>query len=146
MIQSSLNIVLFFFAALAQSEEVKRIVKNRIFDDHRDSTAEKEDKMPYIVVCSDEAQTTGRGTKDSYFQDLRKGGVSILCVAKDTKTLAELLSAVYAAIKVAADSDIYSKHPEWDFPRLYITPSADKGLPSEDKKAVYRWLYFDCEF
>lgn len=143
--ESTLNIDLFFFAALQQSDAIREMVGKRIFDTYRSSAAEKEDKIPYLIVTTGEAQADP-DTKDDFTATLTRGVVTVLCVAADTNKLARLQSEVLRAIEEANETnDIYDEHEEWDFPHLHIEPHPGEKLADPDKPCLFREIQFLCE-
>lgn len=142
--KSSLNIDLFFFAALNASEPLKGMVGKRIFHTFRDSTAEKEDKIPYLIVTADEAKSQYT-TKDDGMAPLDSATCSVLCVAKNPNDLAELTTAVLEAVDTAYNDQIWDEHEDWDFCIEGITPDADAIEADPDKPCLFRWMHFACE-
>lgn len=143
--ESTLNIDLFFFAALQQSEAVREMVKDRIFDTYRSTTAENEDKLPYLIITTGEAQADP-DTKDDFVATVARGMVSVLVCAKDTKQFARLQSLVLQAVETANETDdIYDDHEEWDFPHLHIEPRPLDKMADPEKPCLFREIQFLCE-
>lgn len=142
--RTTLNIGFFFIAALQQSEAVKALVGDRLFYTMRTSTAESEDKVPYIIVVTGKAASRS-SVKDEWTDELRSGVVSVLCVANDGYELGRLIAAAHNAIVEAnKTSAIYDAHPEWDFPHLNITPGASEVEGDPTKPCLMRELFYEC--
>lgn len=143
--KSSLNIDLFFFAALTESEDIRAKVGTRIFHTFRDSTAEQQDKIPYLIVTADEVSTTTDTKDDNGIPAMDSGTCSVLCVAKDPDQLAELTSSVLQAVGEAYEAEIWTDHEDWNFGIYEITPRADAIEADPDKPCLFRWMHFQCE-
>lgn len=122
-----------------------KMVGNRLFHTYRDSTAEMEDKIPFLIVSADEATCTG-DTKDNFgMAEMDSSDCGVLCVARDADSLAELTTATLNAVRQAFDDAIWEEHDDWDFEIYAITPSADGIEPDPDKPCLFRWMHFRCE-
>lgn len=142
--KSSINTDLFFFAALQNSSAVRELVDKRIFHTFRDSTAESQDKIPYIIVTADEVSSTA-STKDDIIAPLDTAVCSVLCVAKDPYQLAELTTSVLHAVEAAFSTRIWEDHEDWDFEIEGISPYASGIEADPDRPCLFRWLHFRCE-
>lgn len=145
IVKSSLNIDLFFFAALNASEPLKQMVGKRIFHTFRDSTAEKEDKIPYLIVTADEANSANMTKDDAGIDPLNTATCSVLCVAKTPDALAELTTEVLNAVNEAYTNQIWEDHEDWNFEIYGISPQADVIEADPDKPCLFRWMHFQCE-
>lgn len=143
--KSSINTDLFFFAALQGSEKLREMVGNRIFHTYRDAKSNAEDKIPYVVVTADEAQSAMSSKDDGGIADLDTAVNSVLCVAKDPDSLAELTTEVVNAVDEAFRNEIWEDHEDWGFEIYDIYPSADGIEPDWEKPCLFRWLHFRCE-
>lgn len=142
---SILNIDLFFFAAIKQNTELMKMIGYRLFDTMRSSTAEDEDKLPYIIVVSDKSNAS-TSTKDSNTDLPDRGLIRVLCVAENTERLAKLTSLTTKAIVDAnATRAIYDAHPDWDFSRLHISIEPDEKVGDPTKPCLFRELLCYCE-
>lgn len=142
--KSSLNIDLFFLSALQRDDTLMDQVGKRVFHTFRGSTAENQDKIPYLIVTADEANSQ-YSNKEYGMSQLDTATCSVLCVAKSPDDLAELTTAVLNAIDSAFDEEIWDEHEDWDFSIDNITPSADAIEADPEKPCLFRWMHFLCE-
>lgn len=148
--KSFANIDLFFFDALMRSDEIREMCGDRIFHSLRGSTAEKQDKIPYIIVVAGKATSDG-DTMDDGVAQIDTAMCSILCVAdgknyaKAAEALANLTTAVTTAIESAYDDAIWNEHDDWDFSISSIKPDLDDPDQDTDKPVQFRWINYLCK-
>ncbi len=92
----SLQTSKFIISALQEDEEIVRDTDGRIFYVGRDTSAEDEDKIPYIIVMP--GGINSDGTKDEEeMEDTDQ--IGILVVAETGEALMDLAEAVRAAVR-----------------------------------------------
>lgn len=131
----------FFFNALAASDDIEDVVDGRIFNPARSTADEDEDKVPYIIITLDSVQNIV-DTKDNELEgEDDTVQVSILCVADDRESLAELTEMVRTQCREywegAGASD--TEAPEW------WTFSASGVYYDDMKPCTYQTLTYNCE-
>ena len=139
-----LNVDEFFYKVLSSDTELKAMVDDRIFNSARDKEADKEDKIPYIIITY-EGGTAGEGDKDTRLTPLEHATVSIICCANDREDLADLTDKVEEIISEAfEDYDEYDSD-DWKFVIDNASYEAKEVMYDIDRPCYAQQLYFYCD-
>lgn len=111
-----LNIDLFFAKALQESDALREMVQDRIFNSARDKEADDKDLVPYLIVTYD-GGNSGISTKTERVAPLARADVSIICCAETREDLAKMTDLVEETIEDAFDR--YNSFDEHDW-KFYI--------------------------
>ena len=130
----------FFYNAIATSEDVTAIVGDRIFNPARDSAAEEEDRIPYVIITF-EGLTNDQSTKDDDTEGSEdKVTIGILVVAADCDKLGDLAEAIRKRCREyrEANQDDLLTPIGWQF-------SSSDVAYDPDKPCCFQTLTYQCD-
>lgn len=97
----SLSTDRFFFQALRTEGDIIELTQGRIFNPAREDIDEEEDKIPYIIISLDGTQNVPTDKDAQGEGRLDTDTISVLCVAEDRESLANLAELVRRTLRKA---------------------------------------------
>lgn len=144
----SLSCDRFFVAAITQDEELMNEIGGRIFDPARDSAAEEADVVPYIIVSLDSVQNIDMSKDDVYGSMHDEANVSVLVVADDRESLAQLTEKTRRVINkalVSSEEEEEQTQATFGFSIYDSSFSASRVELDIDKPCCYQTLSYICK-
>ena len=144
----SLSCDRFFVAAITQDEELMNEIGGRIFDPARDSAAEEADVVPYIIVSLDSVQNIDMSKDDVYGSMHDEANVSVLVVADDRESLANLTEKTRRTIHkalVSSEEEEEETQATFGFSIYDSSFSASRVELDIDKPCCYQTLSYICK-
>lgn len=135
----------FFFNALKASDSISTTLDGRIFNPDRSTIDEDEDRIPYIIIRM-EGLTNSSQTKDDIEGSTDSVRISLLCVADDRDSLAELTEAIRQQCRSYWESVVDDETAD-DHLLAPIDWSFSAGEVNYDamKPCVYQILTYECD-
>ena len=134
----------FFYNAIKDVDKILALTDGRIFNPARNEEDDEEDRIPYIIITHDGGnnQTESKDTSSAE-SEYDSDNVSVLCVADDRESLAELIQIVRKTICIAADSDEAAEERGFaitDYRLSYGPVEMDPSRP-----CCFQRLTYQCE-
>ena len=139
-----LNIDLFFHAAIESTQNLVKSLGGRIFNTARPDIDEEQDKIPYAIVTY-EGGSAADDSKDDDIAPLGSATVSILVVAADRQSLANLTQDIHEAVVSALEDEDFQDGYDWSFEIDSCIPSAGAVQYDPSKPCYFQTLTYQCE-